>query len=637
MTKTRPVRGTAEFAAMRRKQWGLVLALLGLMAILLVATAYVCLFRSVPLRISKETTYVTEPLKPNGKEVDYFAAWEQASYPKNMATDENGYRLIVQHLGNLADRTPECFRQVCEKIGLDATMIRPDMTLENPDDILRSYVAGGECDEELIVRLWNERRSKNALQIDIEHASELDEYDVREILRSRIDRPWTFDDLPMMEPWLEESGPVLDLIGEVVRKPTFHIPIVREAESIGLWNVGPQLDETRDLARALSARANHRIALGDMDGAIDDIIVCRRLGWHVQSEGSLISLLTGNLIDGTADAIGIAGALEHPPTVEQLNRLVAIHRDWPPTIELKDALLFDRYVMLSLVQSISCGTAPMRELTFFTDISPKLGYDWNAIARRMNEQYDTFEKTGQFLRSSTNPLAMVFVRSRSELLVDELAESLLPPYANARSGQHRRTCSNRMQRIVLAMLHYECEHGALPPAHTVDEDGKPLHSWRVLLLPYLDQQDLYGKIRMDEPWDSPYNRQFHDESVEFYQCPAADLAPGQTSFAVVVGPDVSFRGAERKTLSSFGPNSANMVLVAERKQDVCWMNPTSDVLQVQAEEGVNPRYGSGIGIGSHHKRGVNAGLRSGAVRFISDIVDVELWGELLRGESGAAL
>jgi uncharacterized protein DUF1559 len=622
---------------MRRKQWGVILALLGLMAILLAATGYVCLLRSVPLRISKETTYITEPLKSNGKEVDYFVAWEQASYPEDMATEDNGYRLIVQHLGNSADRTPECFRQVCEKLDLNAATIKPDMTLEDPDDILCSYADSGERDEELIAKLWNERRSEDAVPIDVEGASELDEYDLREMLRSRISKPWTLDDLPMLEPWLQDTGPTLDLLDEVVRKPTFHIPMARETESIGLWDVGPELGESLALARTLKARANHRIALGDIDGAIDDIIVCKRLGWHVESEGSLVSLLLGDMIEGIADANGIAGALEHPPTLEQLRRLVANQRARPPMIGFEASLLLDRYQMLSLVQSVACGTAPMRDLTFFVDIPTRLGYDWNVIARRMNEQYDALEATGKFLSPSTNPLTMVFVRSRSELLTDKFGESILPSYVSTRSSIHRRTCSDRMKRIVLAMLLYEREHGVLPPAHTVDGDSSPLHSWRVLLLPYLDEKKLYDKIRPEEPWDSPHNSQFHDETVEYYQCPVAELPPGRTTFAVVVGPDLLFEGADPKTLSSFGPKSANMVLVVERKQDVCWMNPTCDMLQVHAEEGVNSQYGSGAGIDSHHEFGANVGLRSGAVRFMSGTVDVDLFGELLRGESDAAL
>ncbi|MHB9078993.1 MAG: DUF1559 family PulG-like putative transporter [Pirellulaceae bacterium] len=75
---------------------------------------------------------------------------------------------------------------------------------------------------------------------------------------------------------------------------------------------------------------------------------------------------------------------------------------------------------------------------------------------------------------------------------------------------------------------YQHEHGTLPPAYTVNAEGQPLHSWRVLLLPYLGQQELYGKLRLDEPWDSEHNRQFQDAAPNIYQCPSAKLQPSPT-------------------------------------------------------------------------------------------------------------
>ncbi len=638
MTTTRPVAGSTEYASMRRKQWRCVWGLLSLLAVLLAATGYVCLFRSVPLRICKETTYITGPLKSDGKQVDYFAAWEQETYSEDIATEENGYRLIVQHLGKPPEMTSELFTQLCKKLGLDAATITPDMTFEEPDDFLREYVESQIVDDELIARLENERRSQEAGPIDLAHVSELDTFDVRKLLQVRVTRPWSNDDLPMMQPWLVKNAPALDLIDAAVQKPTFHVPMLRDSEGEPLWKMGRyEFCEMRDFAKALSVRANHRIATGEIDEAIDDIGTCRRLGRHIEREGSLNSSLISIRIDGIADAVGIAGALDHPPTKDQLRRLVEIRNDGPPDAEFRDTLRFDRYQMLSLVQSVAGGTAPLFELMLCIEEPAKLGYDWNVIARRMNEQFNAMETTGQFLSPSAGPMAMVFVGSRSEVLTDKIADFLLPVYATSRATLQRRTCRARIHRITLAMLLYECDHGTLPPAYTIDGSGNPLHSWRVVLLPHLEQQELCDKIRLDEPWDSQHNRQFHDEAVPFYECPSAELSPGQTTYSVVVGPDVPFDAAEARTLSSFGPRSANMILVVERKQDVCWMNPTQEVLQVHAEEGVNPRGLDPVGIGGQHTGGANVGLRSGAVRFISFMVDKELFGELLRGESDKAL
>ncbi len=110
------------------------------------------------------------------------------------------------------------------------------------------------------------------------------------------------------------------------------------------------------------------------------------------------------------------------------------------------------------------------------------------------------------------------------------------------------------------MLMYVRDHGTLPPACTTDETGQPLHSWRVLLLPYLGERKLYDQLRLDEPWDSSFNRQFHDQTPQVYRCPSTTLAADQTSYSVVVGDDAPFGAGEGKPLSRFGEH---MLLVVE--------------------------------------------------------------------------
>jgi hypothetical protein len=70
------------------------------------------------------------------------------------------------------------------------------------------------------------------------------------------------------------------------------------------------------------------------------------------------------------------------------------------------------------------------------------------------------------------------------------------------------------EALYQALQAYQADHGTLPPSHTVDAAGKPLHSWRVLLLPYLGRKDLYDKLRLDEPWNSTFNlAQFSAETM----------------------------------------------------------------------------------------------------------------------------
>jgi prepilin-type processing-associated H-X9-DG protein len=607
MAEGRPLAETTEPKNPRRKPAGCILASLGLMAVLLIAGGYVCLFRSVPLRISKETTYITGPLKPGGKEVDYFAAWEQETYPENIATEENGYRLIVEHLGAAPDATANQPDEICEKLGLAFELTRPDMTLEEPFDFLTAYVGSKDFDEAPVRKLAGQ-----------------EEYD-REpawILEDRHHAPWSLNDLPMMEAWLAKNGAALDLIGQAVRKPTFHMPVVRPGATPGLIGLLlPEMQRMRSFARALHTRANYRIGTGDVDGAIDDIVACKRLGRQLGHGGPLVQVLVGIAIEGIAGAMGIAGSLEHRPTKQQLERFVAELDDLPPQAEFEEAFRFERYAALDLVQTM----ARNKKWVFPSQMPSGIGLDWSVVASRVNQHFDMQPATGTFPKPAFNPMAIVSLRARSEMVADTFSATMLPACGATREAMRRLQCVERMHRITLAMLLYERDHGSLPLACTVDGDGNPLHSWRVLLLPYLGQQALYDKIRLDEPWDSDHNRQFHNEAVTFYQCPSAELLPGHTTYSVVVGPEMPFEAGQGKPLSKFGPKSANMILIVERLKGACWMNPRRDVPQSVAGKGI------GIEIGSRHPGGANFGFRDGSVRFISETIDGEVFKKLLYG------
>ena len=70
----------------------------------------------------------------------------------------------------------------------------------------------------------------------------------------------------------------------------------------------------------------------------------------------------------------------------------------------------------------------------------------------------------------------------------------------------RQQSINNLKHLSLAMHNCMDSYGQFPPAALYSKDGKPLLSWRVLLLPYLDQRELYEQFKLDEPWDGPTNK-----------------------------------------------------------------------------------------------------------------------------------
>ena len=130
---------------------------------------------------------------------------------------------------------------------------------------------------------------------------------------------------------------------------------------------------------------------------------------------------------------------------------------------------------------------------------------------------------------------------------------------------HGRLCSlDRMRRIRKAMQEYEKEHGEPVPLYSRDERGVPLHSWRVLLLPYLAKMDTgasrvpYDQIRLDEPWDSEWNSQFRNRVPEVYR--GGRPSGAATGFSLLIPED-----------------SDHSSWLIERNDFVEWMNPMGDV------------------------------------------------------------
>ncbi|MGH8163840.1 MAG: DUF1559 domain-containing protein, partial [Rhodanobacteraceae bacterium] len=131
-----------------------------------------------------------------------------------------------------------------------------------------------------------------------------------------------------------------------------------------------------------------------------------------------------------------------------------------------------------------------------------------------------------------------------------LLSLFLPAIQGARESARRAQCTANLQRIGQAMQNYHDAYQCFPPAYVADEKGRPLHSWRALLLPYLEP-NLAAQYRWDEPWDGPNNELLHARMPAVYHCPS-DPSPsttGVTDYVVVHGPGAIFDGAKCSRLA----------------------------------------------------------------------------------------
>ena len=152
------------------------------------------------------------------------------------------------------------------------------------------------------------------------------------------------------------------------------------------------------------------------------------------------------------------------------------------------------------------------------------------------------------------------------------------------------SCRSNLHQIALALLNYENANRSFPPAYVAGPDGKPWHSWRVLVLPFMELTSLYKSFDFNEPWDSPKNRQFADKMPSDYRCPSAPYSDGKprtANYVALTGPGTAWPGAKPTRLSDITDDPSKTILLVEiADSDIPWMEP-------RPEPGRSPRPGRG--------------------------------------------
>lgn len=115
----------------------------------------------------------------------------------------------------------------------------------------------------------------------------------------------------------------------------------------------------------------------------------------------------------------------------------------------------------------------------------------------------------------------------------------------------------------------------MPPAYLVDDAGRPMHSWRVLLLPFIEQQDLYSRYDFSQSWNSPHNIALADEMPKMYAF-AGEHYKGltTTNYLAVVGDQTAWPGADGRQFREITDERDLTILVVENQgASVHWMEP----------------------------------------------------------------
>ena len=210
------------------------------------------------------------------------------------------------------------------------------------------------------------------------------------------------------------------------------------------------------------------------------------------------------------------------------------------------------------------------------------------------------------------------------------AQALSKPWLEQAS---RERCVRNFMQIGRAMHNYLGEHGSFPPPYRSDAEGKPLLSWRVLILPYLEQNDLYKEFHLDEPWDSPHNKPLITRMPEVYVCPSprgGKPEPGTTVYVTPRGPQTMFPGAVGLKIKEITDGTSNTIMTFEVPGDraVIWTKPDDwevpDDIDLKA-------------LLSRHLGGSNSGFADGSVRFLKQSISPDLLRKFLTSAGGEVI
>lgn len=201
-------------------------------------------------------------------------------------------------------------------------------------------------------------------------------------------------------------------------------------------------------------------------------------------------------------------------------------------------------------------------------------------------------------------------------------------FEQIREAARRTKSANNLKELGLALYCYEENHNELPKRASRDQDGKPLLSWRVELLPYLGETELYNEFRRDEPWDSEHNIKLLEKMPEVFRYPKSEAKPGMTVYVAPYGMNTIW-DLEMAKFANVADGVSNTIMITEVTDSaaVPWTKPDDFDM---ATGNLLEAFGLSI-------TGGNCAFMDGSVRFISRTIGEKTFKALMTPEGGEAI
>lgn len=214
--------------------------------------------------------------------------------------------------------------------------------------------------------------------------------------------------------------------------------------------------------------------------------------------------------------------------------------------------------------------------------------------------------------------------------IGTLTSLLLPAVQKAREAARRTQSQNNLKMIALSMHNYEAAYRTFPTSAITDDKGNPLLSWRVELLPYLDEQDLYDQFHLDEPWDSEHNRKLIPLMPDVFKNPNSSGEEFKTNYLLPVGMGMMFNPNKGIKIPDIIDGTVNTIMTVEADDShaVIWTKPQD--LNFDPEQPLS-------GLGNLRAGMFMVGFADGSVQGIDNSIDEKILRALFTPAGGEKL
>jgi hypothetical protein len=503
---------TGEPFVPRRKKYS-VLWLVGGFFFLLLVFFFFQLFGPNPrIVVSKQTTFITEPLGPDG-----LPDYEQyvLDLVRDGVTPENNAVSLLWPALFPADVDPQYHAAVAAELGLDE--------IPSETEALKSYygkdmerrlaeflMQGGKANES--IKPPADDRAQDAEELAMEGGNgsgplwdwhQANPGVVEKLLESVTQRPWTSEQVPPLAEWAKANQAPIDLLVEASRRERYYAPsesLVNNQRDMLVAMLLPMVQSTREAGRALSVRAMWHLGEGRPMDAWQDILAIHRLSHLVAQGYTLVEQLVGLALSGVACDCTVA-FLDHAELTAEQARQVQRDLAGLPNFAMMARSLNTGERLMALDAFIRTGSGGGGEMfsgltgggsnEFGNTAFDIVSVDWNLVLRETNRWYDRLvaaaklqdrearvtafakiEADMQFLvsetRTPTRMLAGVVSRRQRSKIVSGIMLGLFLPAVNAATeAEDRQNTTLELTRLAAALAVYRAEHGAYPA--TIDE------------------------------------------------------------------------------------------------------------------------------------------------------------------------